>query len=152
MQNGTKFIQKLTSGFKNHMRNLNNFRKAVESLKSWNLMGFCPKNTFLQLKHYIQRIYLTFSCTFLAETLYAVDKSSTSKCKFWDLPMLALKFTKFLMSFLEPRVSFSTNFASLFSVMRHTSSVLFHLNLFILWTKRSNESANFQSFDCLHKN
>ena len=153
-------------------------------------MGYiCPKNTFLQLKHYIQRIYLTllsttcvkihqipyvifetishfsrhnssvffssnityflqkqpikvqifrlstaqvkvhqiphiifrtksqfffnvwisfqchersFFCTFLAETLYAIDKSSTSKCKFSDLPLLELTFTKFLMSFLEP--------------------------------------------------
>ena len=60
LQNGAKFIQKLTSGFKNHMRNLYNFRQAVESPKSWNLMGyFCPKNSLLQLKHYIQRIYLT---------------------------------------------------------------------------------------------
>ena len=47
----------------------------------------------------------SFFCTFLAETLYAIDKSSTSKCKFSDFPLLALKFTKFLMSFLEARVS-----------------------------------------------
>ena len=31
LQNGAKFIQKLTPGFKNHMRNLKNFRQAVES-------------------------------------------------------------------------------------------------------------------------
>ena len=31
LQNGAKFIQKLTLGFKNHMRNLDNFRQAVES-------------------------------------------------------------------------------------------------------------------------
>ena len=30
------------------------------------------------------------------------------------------------------RVSFSSNFTSLFSVMRHISSVLFHLNLYML--------------------
>ena len=59
LQNGAKFIQNLTPGFTNHMRNLNNFSQAVESSKSWNLMDFCPKNTFLHLKHYIQRIYLT---------------------------------------------------------------------------------------------
>ena len=60
LQNGAKFIQKLTPGFKNHMRNLDNFRQA----KSRNSMGsFCPKNTFLQLKHYIQRIYLTLLST-----------------------------------------------------------------------------------------
>ena len=39
IQNGAKFLQKLTPGFKNHMRNLDNFRQAVESPKSWNLIG-----------------------------------------------------------------------------------------------------------------
>ena len=83
---------------------------------------FCPKNTFTQLKRYIQRIYLTlllsscvkihqipchFSnhksfftiqivCIFLAQTLHTIDKSSRSKSKFSDLPLLALKFTKFI--------------------------------------------------------
>ena len=59
-QNGAILTQKLTPGFKNHIRNLSNFRQAVESLNS---MGYiCPKNTFLQLKH-IQRIYLTLLST-----------------------------------------------------------------------------------------
>ena len=31
LKNGAKFIQKLSPGLKNHMRNLNNFRQAVES-------------------------------------------------------------------------------------------------------------------------
>ena len=80
LQNGAKFIQKLTPGFKNHMGKLDNFRKAVESPKSWNSMGYiCPKNTFLQLKH-IQRIYLATTCV-------------------W-------KFTKFLLSFLKPLAIF----------------------------------------------
>ena len=47
-QNGAKFIQNLTPGFKNHIRNLDNLRQAVESPKSWNWLGyFCPKNRFL---------------------------------------------------------------------------------------------------------
>ena len=51
--------QKLTPGFKNHMRNWGSFRQAVGSPKSWNLMGyFCPKKTFLKLKSYIQMAYL----------------------------------------------------------------------------------------------
>ena len=62
LQNGAKCIQKLTPRFKNHMRD--NFRQAVESSKSSNSMGyFCPKNIFLQLKHYIQRIHLTLLST-----------------------------------------------------------------------------------------
>ena len=63
LQNDAKFKQKPTPGLKNYMRNLDNFRQAVESPKTWNLMGyFCPKNTFLQLKH-IQRIYPTLLST-----------------------------------------------------------------------------------------
>ena len=34
LQNGATFIQKLTPGFKHHMRKLDNFRQAVESPKS----------------------------------------------------------------------------------------------------------------------
>ena len=41
--------------------------------------------------------------------------------------IFALKFTKYLKSFLEMIVNFPSNFASFFSVMRHNSSVLFHL-------------------------
>ena len=68
MQNGVKFIQKLTPDFKNHMRNLDNFRQAVESPKSWNSIGYiCLKTTFLQLKHYIQKIYLTLLSTTCVE-------------------------------------------------------------------------------------
>ena len=48
--------------------------------------------------------------------------------KFLDFWVVGWKFTKFLMSFLEPRVSFSFNFASLFSARKHNSSVFFHLN------------------------
>ena len=47
------------------------------------------------------------------------------------------------MSFLESRVSFSSNFASRFSVMRNNSSILFHLKLYMLWKKRAHQSANF---------
>ena len=59
LQNGAKFRY---AGFKNY-RKLNNFRQAVENPKSWNFISFCPKNTFLQLKKYIQWIYLTLLST-----------------------------------------------------------------------------------------
>ena len=39
-----KIYKKLTPGFKNHLRHLDNFRQALENSKSSNLMGyFCPK-------------------------------------------------------------------------------------------------------------
>ena len=65
------------------------------------------------------------SVFFLAQTLHNFYKSSPSKCIFLDFLMLRLKFTKFLMSFFKQKVSFSSKFGSLFSVMRDNSSVLF---------------------------
>ena len=119
------------------------------------------KNTFLQLKHYMQRIYPTLHSTtcvkihqrtyvvfetishfsrhslsifFLDETLHTFCKSSLSKWKFSNLPLLALKFTKFLMSFLGGRVSFFSKFASLLSVMRLTLWYFF-IYIFIYFGK-----------------
>ena len=43
------------------------------------------------------------------------------------------------MSFLKPRASFSSNFASLSTLMRDSSSVLFHLKLYMLSTKGTNQ-------------
>ena len=36
--------------------------------------------------------------------------------------------------------------------MRDNSSVIFRLNFYILWAKGANQSANFKTFDCSHKN
>ena len=89
---------------------------------------------------------------FFARPLHTFYKRSPSKCKFSDFPLLGLKFTKLLMPFLETRVSFSSNFASLFSVMRYNSSVLFHLNFYIVWKNNTHQSANFQTSDCSPEN
>ena len=77
-----KVYTKLTPGFKNHIKNLDNYRQAVESPKIWNLIAyFClkntlvQKNTFFQLKHYMQRIYLTLfstTCVKIHQTSYVI--------------------------------------------------------------------------------
>ena len=114
---------------------------------------FYPKNTFLQLEHFILKIYLTlvsttcekihrityvifetiyqsflsthFLCISLAQTLHTFYKSSPSTYKFSDFPLLGSKFTKFLMSFFKQNVSFSLKFGSFFSVMKGNFSILF---------------------------
>ena len=121
---------------------------------------FCPKNTFLQLEHYIPKIYLTllsttcvkihqityvifetiyksffttqFLCIFFAQTLHTFYKSSPSKCQFSDFPLLGLKSTNFFMSFLKQKVSFSSKFGSSFSVMRDNYSVRFADPLYVI--------------------
>ena len=123
LQNGAKF-RYAKAGFKNY-RNLNNFRQAVESPKSWNLMGFCPKKYIPSVKTYtvdLSNITFNYLCVdspnylchfwnhksffttqllhiFLAQTLHTFHKSSPSKCRCSDFPLFRLKFTKFLMYF-----------------------------------------------------
>ena len=152
-QNGATFIQKLPPGFKNYMRNLNNFRQAVKNPKSWNSMGyFCPKLAFLQLKtlytedlsnmtfNYLRENSSNFLChlwnhksffatqllcVFLARTLHTFYKSSPWKCKFSGFRLLALQSAKFLISFFKLKVSLSSKVGLLFRVIRDNSSVLF---------------------------
>ena len=74
------------------MRNLDNFRKAVESPKSWNSMGcICLKTTFLHLKHYLQ-IYLTLLSTDLGFGKWHEEHGNFfpehSKLGFWWDPLI----------------------------------------------------------------
>ena len=66
--------------------------------------------------------------------------------------MLSSKFIKFLLSILEWHVRSSSNFASFFIVMAHNSSVNFKLIHFLLWTKGSHQSPNFDTFKCSGEN
>ena len=54
-----------------------------------------------------------------------LDKRIPSKSQFRDFQLLCMKFPKFLMSFLKVQISFPSNFASLFSAIKHNSSALF---------------------------
>ena len=84
LQNDAKFIWNLTPGFKNHMRDLGNFKQAVENSKGWNMMGyFCQKNAFVQKIHsFSQNIFrenwsnITFN--------YLRENSPNSLCHFWN--------------------------------------------------------------------
>ena len=163
LKNNAKFIQKLNPGFKNHMSNLDNFRQAVESPKSWKFYGlifskmyitsakilyeedisnitakYLCENSPNSLCHFwnLKSCYTTqLACIFIAQSLHTFNKSSPSKCKFSDFLLLELKFTKFIMPFFKQRVNFSSKFGSLLSVIIDTSSVLFQLKLYMLLTK-----------------
>ena len=83
----------------------------VIHFKNFSFHFSIKRSVFFKVWIFFQCHKRIFFCDFLAETLYAIDISrTTSNCKFSDLQLLALKFTKFLMSFLEPKVSFSSLF------------------------------------------
>ena len=112
------------------------------------------KSVPLQILHHSSFSVITHntSVVFWLKHNILLAKVVHQSTTFWTLPLLALKFTSVLMSFLEPRVSFYLNFASLFHVMRHNSSVLFRSKLYMLWTNGAHRSVNFQTFDCSHEN
>ena len=66
--------------------------------------------------------------------------------------MLRSKFVKFLMSILKRQVSSFSIFVSFFIVMTHNSSVNFKVIPFLLWTKGSHQSPNFDTFKCSGEN
>ena len=135
-------------------------------------MGYiCLKTTFLHLKHYLQ-IYLTLlstTCVKIHQIPYVIfetishfsrhnssvlfqfkycillTKISHQSSSFSDFSLLKLKYIKYLMSFFKQKVSLSSRFRLLFSVMRDNSSTFFQLELYMLLTKVAHQSANFQT-------
>ena len=72
-------------------------------------------------------IFMTnnFPVNFKLIHFLTLDKRIPSKYRFRDFQVLWWKFPKFLMSFLKVQISFPSNFASLFSAIKHNSSALF---------------------------
>ena len=56
------------------------------------------------------------------------------------------------MSVLKWQVNSSSNFALFFIVMTHNSSANFKVIPFLLWTKGSHQSPNFDTFKCCGEN
>ena len=79
-------------------------------------------------------------------------KRSHQSPNFEIFQVLWWKFAIFLLSFSKPEVCFSSNFASLFSVMKDNSSRLFLVKRYILYTKGTNQSRNFKNFECSGQN
>ena len=66
--------------------------------------------------------------------------------------VLRSKFVKFLMSILKRQVNSSSIFVSFFIVTTHNSSGNFKVIHFLLWTKGSHQSPNFDTFKCSGEN
>ena len=82
-------------------------------------------------------------CTFVAQTIYTL----VTRRRALDFQVFGSKFVKFLMSILKRQVSFSSIFASFFTVMPHNFSVNFKPIHSLLWTKGPHQSSNFDAFE-----
>ena len=91
-------------------------------------------------------------CTFLAQTLYTLDKNSPWKWRFSDFWVPWWKFTKFLMLFLKPWVSSSSKIAWHFSVVKDNYSVTFRSHVIYFPQKGPIKVQITKTFECLDQN
>ena len=92
------------------------------------------------------------SVFFLAQTLYIYFGQRSQLKSNLDFRVLQSKFVKFLMSGLKWHVNSSSNFALFFIVIKHNFSASFKVIPFLLWTKGSHQSPNFDTFKCSGEN
>ena len=124
------FTQDSCQRFSLHLKSTFHWLFQVYSITQ--KMYISQELAFLWITPQCHETYLVF--TFSSKTLFALDKRSPSKCNFSDFRLLPWKLTKFLMSFFKPRVSFPLNFELPFSVMTHSSSEIFLLKHYMLWS------------------
>ena len=107
-------------------------------------------SVFLQILHCSPVSCKTTPLYFFRSNVAYFHRRNQSKCKFLRLSSAQSKFTKFLL-FMKQEISFSSNFASLFIVIRHNSSVLFWLKFYTLLAKRPYPSTNLVKFHASSK-
>ena len=95
----------------------------------------------MSLYHFLQHNCPVFS--FSSNTTYFLQKQPI-KVQISRLSAAWVKVHQIPHVIFKQKVSFSSKFRSLFSVMRDKFSVLFQLKLHMLLTKVANQSANFQ--------
>ena len=81
---------------------------------------------FLQILHHslVSRKITTPRYFFRSKVMYFAQKENQPNCTFLGLSSARVKIHQIFVNF-ETKISFSSNCASLFSVMRHNSCVLF---------------------------
>ena len=128
------------------------FEYSNESSPNFSCHFWTHKVRVYLILHHCSVLWKTTPLYLLSSNLIYFGQIYPIDVKFSDFWVVGWKFTKFLMSYLKPQVIFSLNFVSVVNVMKHNLSVFFHLNLYMLWTKGSNQSANSQTFYYSHEN
>ena len=110
-------------------------------------------SVFLLILHHSSMSWKITSLNFFSSNnIYFGYKQPIKTKKILGFWVLGSTFVKFLMSILKRPVSSFLIFVSLIIVMTHNSTVNFKLMHFLLWTKRSHQSSNFDTFECSDQN
>ena len=94
------------------------------------------RSGFIQILHCCSVSWKIPSSVFFSSNLKSFGQKKSMEVKFFNFWVVGWKFTKFLMSYLKPQVSFSLNFTSFFNVMRDNTSVFFKLKLYIWFLQK----------------
>ena len=131
--------------------------RHIVSVKSssWNMICFWQKgyskttrSRFILSLHHCSVSWKITPLYYFSSNLIYFRQKDPMDVKFSSFWVNGWEFTKFLMSYLKPPVSFPLEFALLFSVIRDTFSVLFQLKLYMVWTKGDHQYTQLQIFDC----
>ena len=108
----------------------------IKNFQIFECFNESSRNSWCQFWDYKVKVYSNFvslfsvtkdnsSVFFLPLNLYTFDKRSPYRSEIFRLLSVWVKIHQIFYVIFETKVSFSLNFASLFSVMRDNSSVLF---------------------------
>ena len=139
----------------NHPIEMQIFRLSSASENSSNFLYqfWNDKSNPLQIFHHFSVSLHTTALSYFSSCISILDKRIPSKSQFWHLfQVFWRKFAKFFMLFFKPQVSFSSNFAWYFSVMRDNSPVLFRSNFIYFAQKGPTKVKIIETFECLDQN
>ena len=103
----------------------------------------CHWSRFIQILNHCSVSWKITPLYFLAQTFILWTKR-TNRSEIFTLLAGLVKICQILYDMFETTSQFFLNFASLFNVMRDTSSVLYKLKMYMIWTKRAHQSAIFK--------
>ena len=93
-----------------------------------------------------------FSVLVVTQILYILVKRSPLKCNFLRLLSAWVKIYQTSHINFETTGQFIFKLLSFLSVITHNFSEIFQLMHFLLWTKRSHQRPNFETFKCCLEN
>ena len=102
---------------------------------------------FIQILHHSSVSWKITPLYFCSSDLAYFGQKELIEKRFSDFWVIWWKFTKFLISYLKPRIQFFFKICTLSSVMRDNSSAIILQNIYMIWEKGIHQSEKFQTFD-----
>ena len=128
------------------MKILETFKCSGQTLSNSSCQLWNDKSIPLQILHHSSLSWHITPLWILSSYFFYFGLKDPIKIPILRLSIALVKICIFLMSFSKSQVSFSSNFASPFSVIKDNSSVFFYVKHWIICTIGTNSSANFGNF------